>query len=870
MTTQQRFLAFQKGWLPLVLIIILTVAILILSIISLLSGWLTIFQNLYYFPIILACMYYVKRGFVYSVLLACTYFALMAVFSQDPVVLQGAFIRVLIFVFVAGVVTYLSIIRIRAEEALRESEEFNRGLVENMPNLVVVYGHDRKIRYVNPEATSLLGYTVEEMVGTDIMAYVDPRQHAEIAVATQEMLSPGAGKSREIDLITKEGRRITVISKSSPLNFRNQPAVLVLLADITERKYAEEALQESQRQLGEIINFLPDPTFVIDAGGKVIAWNYAIANLLGVEALEIIGKGNYEHAFRMFGHRRPVLIDLVINGDENILKKHYPDLHREQGMLTSELDIPDLRGKRTVLWIIATPLYNAKGEITGAIESMRDITHIHDTEVRLRESEQQLTDIIDFLPDATFAIDTTGTVIAWNRAIEELMGVSKGDMLGKGNYAYAVPAYGETRPVLIDLILNRDAEQEKKYASFTKRGDQLIAEAFAPALHGGKGEYLWMIASPLYDRNGMITGAIESIRIVTEQKVAEEKLRETRDYLENLISYANAPIIVWNPEFEITRFNHAFEKLTGRTEEMVLRKHLHILFPPESCSASMGEIRKALSGERWEAVEIPVLNIINGEARTVLWNSANILNHNGTKVLATIAQGQDITDRKHAEEAFKVANKKLNLLSGITRHDINNQLMVLQGYLRLLVKKVPDPALDDYFTHITNAGTRISAMIQFTRTYESIGVNAPVWQEVCTQVDAVAKDVALGHVQLVNDLRSGAEVYADSLIIKVFYNLMDNAVRYGGKITTIRFSGDERDGNYVIVCEDDGNGVPVEEKEKIFERGYGKNTGLGLFLSHEILSITGITIRETGEPGTGARFEMTVPKRMWRTAGKDA
>ncbi len=93
---------------------------------------------------------------------------------------------------------------------------------------------------------------------------------------------------------------------------------------------------------------------------------------------------------------------------------------------------------------------------------------------------------------------------------------------------------------------------------------------------------------------------------------------------------------------------------------------------------------------------------------------------------------------------------------------------------------------------------------------------------------------------------------------------MDNAVRYGGKITTIRFSVLERDEDHLIVCEDDGDGIPAMEKEKIFERGFGKNTGLGLFLSREILAITGITITETGEPGKGARFEMTVPKGMWR------
>ncbi|MEI6841393.1 MAG: sensor histidine kinase, partial [Methanomicrobiales archaeon] len=107
-------------------------------------------------------------------------------------------------------------------------------------------------------------------------------------------------------------------------------------------------------------------------------------------------------------------------------------------------------------------------------------------------------------------------------------------------------------------------------------------------------------------------------------------------------------------------------------------------------------------------------------------------------------------------------------------------------------------------------------------------------------------------------------VFADPLVIKVFYNLMDNAARYGGKITTIRFSVDELDGDHIVVCEDDGDGIVAAEKEKIFERDFGKNTGLGLALSREILSITGITITETGEPGKGARFEINVPENMYR------
>jgi signal transduction histidine kinase len=216
-------------------------------------------------------------------------------------------------------------------------------------------------------------------------------------------------------------------------------------------------------------------------------------------------------------------------------------------------------------------------------------------------------------------------------------------------------------------------------------------------------------------------------------------------------------------------------------------------------------------------------------------------------------------------------NRKLSLLSSITRHDISNQLTVLMGYLTILQKKTPDPSFTVYFQKVATAAKRISAMIQFTREYEKIGINAPAWQEFRTLVETAAMQAPLGQVIVKNDIPAGTEVFADPLIVKVFFNLMDNAVRYGGKITTIRFSVEDHDGDHIMVCEDDGDGIIDEEKERIFERGFGKNTGLGLTLSQEILSITGITIRETGEPGKGARFEMTVPKGAYRftSSGKE-
>jgi len=192
------------------------------------------------------------------------------------------------------------------------------------------------------------------------------------------------------------------------------------------------------------------------------------------------------------------------------------------------------------------------------------------------------------------------------------------------------------------------------------------------------------------------------------------------------------------------------------------------------------------------------------------------------------------------------------------------------GYLELLEDTQLDPSHNEYFQKVSTAANRIAAMIQFTKEYEEIGVHVPTWQDCRTLVEKAAQQTLHGTVMVKNDFPAGTEVFADPLIEKVFYNLMDNAVRYGGKITTIRFSALESGEDRVIVCEDDGDGVIAQEKEKIFERGFGKNTGLGLAISREILDITGITIKETGDPGKGARFEMVVPKGMWRIAGKSA
>jgi signal transduction histidine kinase len=225
---------------------------------------------------------------------------------------------------------------------------------------------------------------------------------------------------------------------------------------------------------------------------------------------------------------------------------------------------------------------------------------------------------------------------------------------------------------------------------------------------------------------------------------------------------------------------------------------------------------------------------------------------------------KEIYEKAAAERALLNANKKINLLNSVTRHDILNQIMGLQIYFEFLKEEISNPAILEYIKKGSTAITVIQNQIEFTKEYQDIGAQAPKWQDARTLVESAAKDAPLGPVVVKNDIPAGTKVFADPLVVKVFYNLMDNAVRYGGKITTIRFTVQETGGDPIIVCEDDGNGVPAEKKEKIFKRGFGENTGLGLTLSREILSITSIDIHETGEPGKGARFEMTVPKGNYR------
>jgi PAS domain S-box-containing protein len=214
------------------------------------------------------------------------------------------------------------------------------------------------------------------------------------------------------------------------------------------------------------------------------------------------------------------------------IEKKYDSVDRIGDTLVVDIFIPDFRPGGIYLWAKARPLYDPEGNISGAIETVRDITVRKRAEQEIVRSQRSLADIINFLPDATFAINREGTVITWNKAMEELTGIPAASMIGKGDCEYSLPFYQERRPMLANLILIPDADVDNLYTHVQREGDTLVVDTFIQNFRGSSGRYFWAKASPLYDLHGTITGAIESIRDITERREMEGRLARSNAELQ--------------------------------------------------------------------------------------------------------------------------------------------------------------------------------------------------------------------------------------------------------------------------------------------------------------------------------------------------
>ena len=367
---------------------------------------------------------------------------------------------------------------------------------------------------------------------------------------------------------------------------------------------------------------------------------------------------------------------------------------------------------------------------------------------------------------------------------------------------------------------------------------------------------------PLLTRHGEVEGHLIFLQDVTELKNAEAALRESEEKYRSIIENMQDLFYRTDLAGKITMISPSGARLAGyRSPDQLIGLDAGAMY----ANPSDREKLLAVLREKGSVFAYPLnLKTRDGTILNVTTSSHFYRDSTGN-IQGVEGVIHDITDQVRAEDALRMANKKLNLLSSITRHDIRNQLMALMAFLQLSEEAVNNPAeLAEFLKKNRKIAEIIARQITFTKDYEDLGVKAPSWQNVSAGIGNAVAGLPVRNIRISVET-GGLEIFADPLVEKVFYNLIDNALRYGGAtLTMIRITTHAEGASQVLVFEDDGTGIEERDKKMIFDKGFGKNTGLGLYLSREILSITGITIAETGVPGKGARFEITVPKGEYR------
>ncbi len=426
--------------------------------------------------------------------------------------------------------------RKRAEEALRDSERRFRAVFDQTFQFMGLLTLDGVVIQVNESVLKVYGSEGREAIGKFFWDGPWSRHSHELREKLGESTkkaSQGEVVHFETEYSLPDGSIRYIDLSIKPVIDEEGKVVLVIPEgrDITERKEIEDALRESETRLANIFEFLPDATVVVDNYKRVIAWNRALEQMSGVIKEEAIGKLSSDCMVYFYGEKRPHLIDLLDAEDEQLASK-YQGIRKQGNVLLAEAFIPKgYGGKGAYVLATAAPLFDAHGNRAGSIEAVRDITRRKLAEDAVRESEKRLSEIFDFLPDATFAIDTEGKVIAWNRAIEEMTGVKAEQVLGKGDYEYSLAFYGVRRPILIDLVFKSDKKIEKKYWFVQRDGNTIISEN---KVHmNGRDQVLFAKAGPLFDSKGKMVGAIESIRDISDRMLAEA---EVRAYAEELLA----------------------------------------------------------------------------------------------------------------------------------------------------------------------------------------------------------------------------------------------------------------------------------------------------------------------------------------------
>jgi len=743
----------------------------------------------------------------------------------------------------SGVIEYVRDItdRRKAEvelhDALKRYKEL-QGIIDKSPVIQVIWRPEPggPVTFIS-DSIAQWGFRRDDFVST--LVYDDIIHKEDLERERQEFkafVSSGVNDFiQEYRIVTKSGEVRWVEDHSFVRRDTDGNPVVYegIVIDVTVRKLAQQKSEELASKLEAIVGAFPDLYFQVDSSGRVLDYNAGRVADLYVPPEQFLGKKLQDvlppDVGRMYGEA----IDEALKTGSILAREYSLDIEGETRFFEGRLvPIP----KEHVFIVV------------------RNITAGKLADEALRKSEEKYRTLFETDVQGVVYQNARGEITSANPSAERILGLTLEQMQGRTSIDPRWKSIredgsifpGEEHPSMVALRTGREVRD-------------IVMGVFNPK----EGSHTWIVVNAIPQfRSGEAKPhqVYTTFDDLTERKLAEEARRASEEKYRQLVDLAQEGIMMTDAEAVIRFANPRMAEMLDYPVHEMVGKSLFQLMDEHAADLARRKIEDRRRG-RSDRYEIDLLRKDGTSVRTNI-GVTPIMDKSG-HYSGALGVVTDVSDRKRYEDALEVANQKLNLLNQVTRHDALNQLSVMTGWLEVAQEIASEPPVQEYLKKISNSAETMRRHLDFTSDYQKMGVAKPEWIEVKTAFINGTSGFGQGNISKSVQVE-GLDVLADPMFEKVFNNLVDNSIRHGDKVTKVGIRYEELDDRLSIVYEDDGVGIPKEEKEKMFQRGRGKHSGYGLFMVKEILGITGITIAEVGTPGKGARFEISVPRGKYR------
>jgi len=741
----------------------------------------------------------------------------------------------------------------RMADALQVEQTTLRRRAENFfnlsPDLLCVAGFDGYFKTLNPMWEQTLGFTAAELQGRLFIEFVHPDDRRPTREAAARLTSGQDAVAFENRYLCKDGSHRWLTWNT--FSVVDEQMIYAVAHDVTERKQAEEILRQTEENFRRSMDDSPLGKRIVTSEGETIYANRAILELYGYDSIEElkttpVKKRYTPESYAEFRIRREKRRQAVDDPSEYVIDiirkngevRHLQVFRKEvlwDGERQSQVIYQDITERKRAAdrESLAREVLNLLNRPEDETDAIRDILlrvkksqGFEAVGIRLKDGDDFPYFQTDGFPDHFVKVerylcvrDGEGKIVCdvqGNPVLECMCG-----NIIRGRTNDALPFFSEGGSFWTNSttdLLALTTEKDRLACTRNRCNEEGYESVALIPLRSGD-EVIGLLQINDRRRNQFTLEMIRffeglglSIGIALSRKRAVEELRETRDYLENLFGYANAPIIVWDPEFKIARFNHAFEHLTGHMAEEVIGKNLQILFPDSSREESLVQINSTLGGEYWESVEIPILRK-DGDTRLALWNSANIYAADGETLIATIAQGQDITVRKRQTTELIRSDREKGLLLKEIHHRVKNNLQIIASLLKLSTKYSGDERVEEIFRESQDrirAMAAVHSMLYKSESFSEINFGEYIretarqlFRSYNTNPEAISLLINAEDVILSIDTAIPCGLMINELISNALKHALPD-----GRRGEIRIEMNQDDNGVRIIFEDNGVGFP--------------------------------------------------------------